>query len=120
MKFYNKEKELAQLKLMRERPVLSALMTVVVGRRRIRKTSLLKKSIENQRSVFLFIAKKNEALLCREVVEIIKISLDVNLFGKITQFKNLFSWLMELSEKRTFTLIIDEFQEFININGAVF
>lgn len=120
MKFYNREKELAQLKLMRERAVLSAQMTVVVGRRRIGKTSLLKKSIENQRSVYLFIAKKNEALLCEEFVEIIKISLDVNLFGKITQFKDLFSWLMELSEKRSFTLIIDEFQEFINVNGAVF
>lgn len=120
MKFYNREKELAQLKLMRERAVLSAQMTVVVGRRRIGKTSLLKKSIENQRSVYLFIAKKNEALLCEEFVEIIKISLDVNFFGKITQFKDLFSWLMELSEKRSFTLIIDEFQEFININGAVF
>ena len=32
MKFYNREKELAQLKLMRERAVLSAQMTVVVGR----------------------------------------------------------------------------------------
>lgn len=120
MKFYNREKELAQLKSIRERAVISAQMTVVVGRRRIGKTSLLKKSIESQPSIYFFIAKKSEALLCEEFVEIIKISLDVNFYGKITQFKDLFSWLMEISEKRSFTLIIDEFQEFVNVNGSVF
>ncbi|SFT85104.1 hypothetical protein SAMN04489724_2308 [Algoriphagus locisalis] len=120
MKFYNREKELAELQRIREKSTQSAQMTIMVGRRRIGKTSLLKKDSEGKPSVYLFVARKNEVLLCQEFVETIKNSLQVNFFGEITKFKDLFGWIMELSESRNFTLIIDEFQEFKTVNSSIF
>jgi len=41
-------------------------------------------------------------------------------YGEIRTFKNLFSYLMELSKTRPFTLVLDEFQEFMGVNPAVY
>lgn len=120
MRFYNREKELDQLKKIRERSVQSAQMTVVIGRRRIGKTSLLKKDIEGQLAIYLFVAKKSEALLCQEFIETVKNTLSVNIFGNITRFRDLFAWVMDLSKTQNFTLILDEFQEFKLINPSIF
>lgn len=120
MKFYNREKELAQLQKIRQRSTQSAQMTVVVGRRRIGKTSLLRKDMEGNLAVYLFVAKKSEALLCQEFVEAVKSTLSVNVFGEIVRFKDFFSWVLELAKTQNFTLILDEFQEFKLINPSVF
>ena len=67
MKFYNREKELELLSSIKERSATDAQMTVVVGRRRIGKTSLLKKAFENDdTALYLFVPKKNEILICEE------------------------------------------------------
>jgi AAA+ ATPase superfamily predicted ATPase len=95
-------------------------MTVVIGRRRIGKTSLLKKDIEGRLAVYLFVARKNEKLLCEEFVEEVKLALSVNVFGEISRFRDFFAWVMDLSKTRNFTLILDEFQEFKLINPSVF
>lgn len=120
MKFYNREQELAELERIRGRSLQNAQMTVMVGRRRIGKTSLLKKDSEKNLSVYLFVSRKSEILLCEEFVLTIKDTLQVNIFGQITKIRDLFAWIMELSESRSFTLILDEFQEFININPSIF
>lgn len=39
-------------------------MTVVTGRRRIGKTSLIMKAVEKTPTVYLFIGRKNETTLC--------------------------------------------------------
>ncbi|WP_075350377.1 ATP-binding protein [Algoriphagus marinus] len=120
MKFYNREQELAELRNIREKSLVNAQMTLMVGRRRIGKTSLLKKDTEENLSIYLFVARKSEILLCEEFVETIKDKLQVSLFGQITKVKDLFAWIMELSESRSFTLIFDEFQEFKTINPSIF
>lgn len=120
MKFYNRESELATLDKIALRSKDQAQMTVVVGRRRIGKTSLLRKSSQDRLSVYLFVAKKTEQLLCKEFLEIIQEALAIPYFGEISQFKDLFAWVMELSKQRNFMLIIDEFQEFYSINPAVY
>ncbi|SIT07616.1 ATP-binding protein [Belliella pelovolcani] len=120
MKFYNRESELATLDKIALRSKDQAQMTVVVGRRRIGKTSLLRKSSQDKLSVYLFVAKKTEQLLCKEFLEIIQEALAIPYFGEISQFKDLFAWVMELSKQRNFMLIIDEFQEFYSINPAVY
>ena len=120
MRFYNREQELAELNRIRENSLKNAQMTVMVGRRRVGKTSLLKKDAEDNLSVYLFVARKSEVLLCEEFVATVKVQLQVNFFGQITRIKDLFAWIMELSESRAFTLILDEFQEFMNINPSIF
>ena len=118
MKFYNREKELQNLRAIEVASKESSKMTVVVGRRRIGKTTLIKKAYIDR--VYLFVSKKNEALLCDEFVTIIQDVLNVKIFGEIKTFKELFEYLMELAKTRHFTLVIDEFQEFLHINNTVY
>lgn len=120
MKFYNRESEVALLNKIEKKSHSSAQMTFIVGRRRIGKTSLLVKAFEQKTHLYFFVAKKNEALLCTEFIEEIKQKLNVPIFGEIKTFRELFGFLMELSKTQPFTLIIDEFQEFMNVNPAVF
>src|ERR1035437_7633007 len=120
MKFYNREKELALLAKTETKSEQTAQMTFVVGRRRIGKTSLIVKASTPNTFIYFFVAKKNEGLLCSEFVEEVKQKLNVELFGTIKTFKELFGYLMELSKTLHFTLIIDEFQEFHSVNPAVY
>ena len=118
MKFYNREKELQNLRSIEEASKQSSKMTIVVGRRRIGKTTLIKKAYANR--VYLFVSKKNEALLCEEFITIVQDTLDIKIFGQIVTFKELFAYLMELSKTKHFTLVIDEFQEFLQINPTIY
>ena len=120
IRFYNREKELALLANTWVKSQKFAQMTFVVGRRRIGKTTLLTKAYEAGPMVYLFVAKKNEILLCEEFLEEISNSLGVEVFGTMRTFKDVFGFMMELSQTRNFTVIIDEFQEFYNINPSIY
>jgi AAA+ ATPase superfamily predicted ATPase len=120
MRFYNREKELSLLEAIEKKSENSSQMTIVLGRRRIGKTSLLIKASHTNKCIYFFVAKKNEALLCNEFVEEVKSKLKIELFGTFKTFKDLFGYLMELSKTVHFTLIIDEFQEFLYINPSVY
>lgn len=95
-------------------------LTVVTGRRRIGKTSLIMKSVEGLPTVYLFVSRKNEAALCAEFNQIIAKSLDTFVPQEINRFSSIFQYLMELAVNRQFNLVIDEFQEFYNINESVY
>jgi AAA+ ATPase superfamily predicted ATPase len=120
MKFYNRKKEIALLSKTEKKSEQTAQMTFVVGRRRIGKTSLLVKASIPNTFIYFFVAKKNEGLLCNEFIEEITQKLNVELFGTIKTFKELFGYLMNLSKTVHFTLIIDEFQEFHSVNPAIY
>ncbi len=121
MKFYDREEELAELKRIQQLAFEeSSRLTVVTGRRRIGKTSLIAKATEGTPSVYLFVGRKNEAVLVNEFVPIIRQSLDAFVPDGLQTFRSLFQYLMELGTHRSFNLIIDEFQEFYNINKSVF
>ncbi len=118
MKFYNRGKELKNLNKIEQLSKESAKMTIIVGRRRIGKTTLIKEAYPQK--LYLFVSKKNEALLCEEFIKIVEQQLEVKIFGEMKKFRELFEYLMELSTKRAFTLIIDEFQEFLTINKSLY
>jgi len=118
MRFYNREKELQNLKDIQKSSLSSSKMTVIVGRRRIGKTKLIKEAYKEK--VYFFVSKKNEALLCSEFIDIIESTLSVKVFGEFSSFKNLFEYLMNLSITTPFTLVIDEFQEFLQINSSIY
>ena len=98
----------------------SSRMTVVTGRRRIGKTSLIMKAVEKTPTVYLFIGRKNKATLCEEFIPLIAQALQIFVPTEIRSFRNLFQYLMQLSAQRTFNLVIDEFQEFYTINESIF
>jgi len=121
MKFYNRTSELAELKRIRELSFNDhSRLTVVTGRRRIGKTSLVMRSVEGTPTVYLFVGRKNEATLCAEFIPLIANVLGTYVPGEIKTFRSLFQYMMEVSVNRPFNLVIDEFQEFYNINESVY
>lgn len=79
MNFYNRETELAQLKKMKEMAYEGhSKLTVLTGRRRVGKTSLIIKALDDEQFIYLFVGRKNEADLCKGYVS--KIDLVVSLF----------------------------------------
>lgn len=121
MKFYNRTNELAELQRIQDLSFSDhSRLTVVTGRRRIGKTSLIMKSVEGLPTVYLFVGRKSEATLCVEFIPVIAQSLGVFVPGEIRTFRSLFQYLMELASSKSFNLVIDEFQEFYNINESVY
>ncbi len=120
MKFYNREKELNELKKLYLQVEQGSKMTVLTGRRRVGKTLLSLQFAQDHKFIYLFVSKKSEPLLCKEYMEEIKRAFDVPVIGDIRSFRDIFTLLLEISARERFTLIIDEFQEFSHINPAVY
>lgn len=119
MKFYNREYELKILRQIESLSHEEAQMTVMVGRRRIGKTQLLLKATEESPTLYFFITRKAESLLCQDFIEEVQTKLNIPV-GDYTSIGKLFQHLMLLSKKYPFNLIIDEFQEIDRINPSVF
>jgi AAA+ ATPase superfamily predicted ATPase len=94
-------------------------MTVLVGRRRIGKTQLLLKSTEGQPTLYFFVTRKAENMLCGDFVEEIQSKLGVPV-GNYSSFTKLFEHILLVAKERSFNVIIDEFQEFNRVNPAIF
>ncbi len=119
MKFYDREKELGILSDIKDLSASGGQMTVMVGRRRIGKTQLLLRSTERQPTLYFFVSRKAENMLCRDFTEEAQVQLNIPI-GEYSSFGKLFEHLMLVSKEKQFNLIIDEFQEFNHINPSVF
>jgi len=120
MEFIDRENELKLLEGIRKRSEKSAVMTVITGRRRIGKTTLTLKAFEGHPFIYFFVVRKNEVLLCQEFIEEIRMGLKIDVLGEFNSFARLFEYLLVQSVSQPFTLVIDEFQEFLNVNSSVF
>ena len=121
MKFYDRENELAELKRIQMLSFTDhSRLTVVTGRRRIGKTSLVMKAVKDSPTVYLFVSRKNEASLCIEYVPLISQALHIYVPEGIRTFSSLFRYLMEQARRLPFNLVIDEFQEFYNVNESIY
>ena len=120
MKFFGRKKELKILEESNQRSQESAQIIVITGRRRIGKTLLSSHFTEHKPHLYLFVSKKSEPLLCEEFVKQIKHSLEWPVYGEFTQFKDLFALLLEIAKIKPFVLVVDEFQEFLNINPSLY
>lgn len=118
MKFYNREKELQLLREIEDASYNNSQMTVMVGRRRIGKTKLLLKAVEGRPAVYLFVSRKSESILCQQFAEEAERSLGMPI-GQYVRFAPLFEHLMRISQIKPFTLVIDEFQELLNIDRSI-
>ena len=120
MRFYNRTEEIAELQQIKEMAYNShSKLTVITGRRRIGKTLLILNAMKDELIVYLFVGRKNEADLCDGFCDEIERSLSV-FVPKMNSFVEVFRFLMEQGKRQKFTLVIDEFQEFININESIF
>lgn len=120
MRFYDREKEIAFLRETREKAKEVARFTVLTGRRRIGKTTLIREAYKDEPFVYLFVARKAESDLCEVFLEEIREKLVVPTLGTSRKFSEIFRYLLELSVSRSITLVIDEFQDFFRVNRSIF
>lgn len=120
MRFYDREKETA---ILRENELNSrehASFMVLMGRRRIGKTTLLTHAFEGQQYAYLFVSRDSEALLCRKFQSSLEEQIGLHIYGSVSRLRDLFEIIMRESVQRHFTLIIDEFQELYKVNSSSF
>lgn len=120
MRFFDRTEEIASLKDILELSKSNAQFTVVTGRRRIGKTSLVWKAYEDENILYFFVARKAESDLCSDYLHEIENKLGTPTVGKVESFPEIFEYLMKLSITRPLTLFIDEFQEFFRVNKSVY
>ena len=117
MRFYDRKEEIALLKDTREQAEKVARFTVLTGRRRVGKTTLIREAYKDKPFVYFFVARKAESDLCEAYLEEISEKLGI---PSSRHFKDIFRYLMQLSVSKSFTLVIDEFQDFFRVNKSVF
>lgn len=120
MRFFDRTEEIASLHEVRRQAKENAQFTVVTGRRRIGKTSLVWKAYEDEPILYFFVARKAEGDLCEDYRLEIENKLGIPTMGRAERFVDIFEYLMKLSAERPLTLFIDEFQEFFRVNKSVY
>lgn len=120
MKFFDRTEEIASLREIREIAKNNAQFTVVTGRRRIGKTSLIWKAYDDAPILYFFVARKAESDLCEDYRLEIENKLGIPTIGRAEHFADMFEFLMKLSIERQVTLFIDEFQDFFRVNKSVY
>ena len=120
MRFFDRTEEIASLREIRGMSRDNAQFTVVTGRRRIGKTSLVWKAYEDEPILYFFVARKAEGDLCEDYRLEIENKLGIPIMGRAERFVDMFEFLMKLSMERPITLFIDEFQEFFRVNKSVY
>lgn len=123
MRFYNRENEIAELKRICGLSFTqNSRMTVLTGRRRIGKTSLIKKAFEDsdEPMLYFFTGRKAEAVLVDDFVRETHDKLHGYVPEGLKSVTGVLRHLFELAKTVRFTLVIDEFQEFMTVNPLVF
>ncbi len=121
MKFFGRNKEISELQETNRLSEHTARFTIVTGRRRSGKTSLLLKAYEDVSDMlYFFVARKSEAELCKDFITEITEKLQIPILGEVSRFADIFRFLMQLSKTRHLTVVIDEFQDFKRVNPSVF
>lgn len=122
MKFFGRKEEIAELRRIREMAARSARMTILTGRRRVGKTELVKQAFADGKTPYLHlpITRQPEYTLCEQLQQEVESVLQIGIHGQCRRFGDIFEEIMKESLKRTFTVVLDEFQEFDRTNPGVF
>lgn len=116
MKFINRKNEMKTLEKEFER---ESSFTVIYGRRRTGKTTLIKEFIKTKESFYFFADKQNEMIQIERFKKQLAIYFNDDLLDKIEikDWDTLFSYLIsKLSKGEKFVLVIDEFQYLCMVN----
>lgn len=124
-KFYDRKKELSELMNLQEQAYSDySRFVVLTGRRRVGKTSLVYKVMQETEAkapgLYFFVGRMAEGILVQNFAAETRNKLQVYIPESIRTFRELFRMLLEIAQTRRFTLFIDEFQEFDNVNPAIF
>lgn len=120
MKFFDRKQEIKKLKEIGQLSREVAQFTVLSGRRRIGKTSLVREAYKEEELVYFFVARKAESDLCETFMDSLSTTLNIPVVGRVTRFADVFRYVMQLAKARHITLMIDEFQEFFKVNSGIY
>ena len=120
MKFYDRQTELEILNRNWTNTTERSMLTVLTGRRRVGKTALLTRGFgQEQPFLYLYVSKDNERILTRKFQAEAEKILGLHIFGQAETVAQLFEEIMRFGESNHFTLVMDEFQNFIRVNPAI-
>ncbi len=94
MRFYDREKEIAELKRLDDLAERSAQLTVLMGRRRTGKTTLMMHALEGKPYLYFFVGKKAEQLQCMDFQRQIESVLGLHIHGQAKSIASLIEDLM--------------------------
>lgn len=120
MRFFDRTHELGLLADIERRSYDNAQFTVLTGRRRVGKTSLLMRAFPKSDFAYLFVERKSEKDLCQTFKEELESQLGMVIYGEPVRFTQIFEEIMRFASEKPITVVIDEFQEFIKVNSSVF
>lgn len=120
MRFFDREREIASLRNMGSLSLKAAQFTVLTGRRRIGKTSLVLNAFSEAPLLYFFVARKAESELCQGYARQLGQMSGLPVIGEVSRFSEVFRYVMEMAKAKPVTLMVDEFQEFLKINKSVY
>jgi len=119
MKFYNREREIKEIEeTIKLAHTKGAQFTVLTGRRRIGKSSLIQKVFASYKHFYFFVSKKKSHILLQEFGGILNnIQNDNRTYQNWEEF---LEQLFQYSMTHKIAIIFDEFQEFYKIESSFF
>ena len=124
-KFYDRVQEMNRLKDIQHQAYDDcSRLVVLTGRRRVGKTSLVYRLMQETEQeapgLYFFVGRKTESVLVQTFVEEVQTKLNEFVPEGIKSMRGLMQLLLEIGRRRCFTLFMDEFQEWDNVNAGVF
>lgn len=119
MKFYDRENEISVLRALDDNSFDVAQFTVIVGRRRTGKTTLVQHALGERGMIYLFVGKKSEQFQCIQFQKEVETVLGIHIHGQITRFSDLLKEIMIYSRHTKVTVMIDEFQRLAELDPGI-
>lgn len=122
MKFYNREQELLYLQKIEIKAAQSAFFTIILGRRQVGKTALIRHYLQATQTpaLYFFVSKKNPPALLEEFAGILSVQIPVLKQTKLESFEAFFAVLFDFLAQQPAIVVFDEFQNFQQVDPAVF
>lgn len=120
MRFYDRRNEISILQKNELQSKRSAVFTVLVGRKRVGKTTLIKTALKDCEYAYFLISDDSEELLCQQFKQTLEEQLDIHIDGTFSSFCDLFEVVMRESLNRHITIILDEFQTLAKVGLPIF
>lgn len=119
MKFYDREKEINELQRIDNMASHTSQFTVLIGRRRTGKTTLMTEALKERPYLYFFIGKKAEQIQCVEFQKQTETVLGMHIHGQVASFAALLEEILVFSQTQKVTVIIDEFQRLADIGEGI-
>lgn len=120
MKFFDRKEEINLLQEIRQQSLDNSRFTIITGRRRIGKTTLVFQAYKDLQILYFFVGRKSEKELCEGYANEIEDKLGIPVLGQAARFQQIFEFILKLAQSRPITLFIDEFQDLEKVNPGIF